>query len=256
MSGMDTLKTFTKTVFLLTAITGVPSVADASKAPGRSRIAHAKELLGRNAYKRSTARKSEGMKDMTEFVERMTEEWLPERHSKKSTSVANAIVREAERWGFDPIFLLAIIQNESRFNPDMRGNHGEIGLMQVKPSTAEWVGKKMKVRYRGDKSLFNPVENIRMGAAYMALLRDQFDSHSRLYISAYNMGAAGVRRIVAEDKMPKEYVQAVMKRYVAIYSAFEAEDAHEDLDELTDRALTRVRDVTREAARDVAATKS
>jgi soluble lytic murein transglycosylase len=233
---------------LATAIGGIPSMADASKGTPSTRVSHAKELLGGVAYKRSTAKKAESLKDMSDFVERITEEWLPSKYSKKSRSVAAAIMGEAERYGFDPVFLLAVIQNESAFNPEMRGKHTEIGLMQVKPSTAEWIAKKMKIKYRGEKSLLNPVENIKIGAAFMALLRDQFDSHSRLYISAYNMGARRVRQIVADDRMPKDYVHAVMKRYVAIYSAFAAEDAADDLEETADRALARVRDVTRAVA--------
>lgn len=235
-------------MILATAFGGISTVADASKTSQTTRIAHAKELLGGVAYRKGSAKKAEALKDMTDFIERMTDEWLPEKFSKKSKSVANAIVGEAERYEFDPIFLLAVIQNESMFNPEMRGKHTEIGLMQVKPSTAAWIAKKMGIKYHGEKSLLNPVENIKIGAAYMSMLRDQFDSHSRLYISAYNMGARKVRQVVAEDKMPKEYVQAVMKRYMAIYSAFASEDATDDLDVAADRALERVRNVTRSVA--------
>lgn len=249
MGTQNTLQlTLIKTMILATAFGGISSVADASKSSQTMRIAHAKELLGGTAYRKGSAKKAESLKDMTDFVERITDEWLPEKYSKKSRSVAKAIVGQAEKYGFDPIFLLALIQNESMFNPEMRGKHTEIGLMQVKPSTAAWIAKKMSIKYRGDKSLYNPVENIKIGTAYISMLRDQFDSHSRLYISAYNMGARKVRQIVAEDKMPKEYVQAVMKRYVAIYSAFAQEDATDDLDELTERALSRVKTVTRSIA--------
>jgi soluble lytic murein transglycosylase len=245
---MGTLNWIIKGIVLTTTIAGIPSVADASKSSTSTRVAHAKELLGGVAYKRSTVKKSESLKDMSDFIERMAVEWLPEKYEPKAKSVASAIIGEAERYGFDPIFLLAVIQNESAFNPEMRGKHTEIGLMQVKPETAEWIAKKMKIKYRGEKSLLNPVENIKIGAAFMSLLRDQFDSHSRLYISAYNMGARKVRQIVADDRMPKDYVHAVMKRYVAIYSAFAAEDATNDLDDTADRALARVRDVTRAVA--------
>ena len=229
-----------------TLIGGIPSVADASKISNVSRIAHAKELLG-GAYKHSVVRNGESVKDISDFVEAMTTEWLPEKHSKRARSLANAIIRESDKRGFDPIFILAVIQNESRFNPDMRGNHTEIGLMQIKPTTAEWIAKKMGVPYKGEKSLFNPIENIRLGIAFMSLLREQFEAHSPLYISAYNMGARRVREIVADDRMPREYVQAVMKRYVAIYSAFAHEDA-DDTDSLSEIAADNVLAITRAVA--------
>lgn len=219
-------------------------VADASKESQSARLSHAKELLG-GTYKRSVVRHGEKVEDVTEFVEQMTKRFLPDAYGKKAKSVATAIIREAEKYEFDPIFLMAVIQNESSFNPEMRGGHGEIGLMQVKPSTAKWIGKLYGLKYKGDQSLLDPVSNIRFGAAFMDKLRDQFDSHSRLYISAYNIGATKVRRMVSEEKIPKEYVQAVMKRYVAIYSAF----AHNgDVKARTELAVARLRDVTRTIA--------
>lgn len=233
---------------MVAAFGGIPSVADASKVSSTARIAHAKQLLGQT-YKRSVVRKAESVEDITDFVERMTKEWLPEAYEKKARTIATAIIRQSDRYGFDPIFVLAVIQNESMFNPEMRGNHTEIGLMQIKPSTAAWLVKKLKlkVKYQGEKTLLNPTRNIEIGLAFMALLRDQFESHSPLYISAYNMGARRVRQIVADDRMPKDYVQAVMKRYVAMYFAFAVEDA-EDLDGLAKVALSRVREVTRAVA--------
>ncbi len=243
---MGTQKLVFNILIITTVLGGIPSVADASKASNSIRIAHAKELLG-GGYKHSVVRKGENVADITDFVEAMTTEWLPEKFSKRSRSLANAIVRESDKYGFDPVFILALIQNESRFNPAMRGTHTEIGLMQIKPSTAKWIAKKMHVKYKGEKSLLDPVGNVRIGIAFMSLLRDQFDSHSPLYISAYNMGARRVREIVADDRVPKEYVQAVMKRYLAIYAAFAHEDAN-DIDGLSEKAADNVLAVTRAVA--------
>jgi len=241
---MGTLKYLIHGMTIVTAFGGIASVADASKATNTARIAHAKELLGSVNYSKSATRKSESVKDITDFIEAMTSEWLPETYEKKSRSLATAIVRESEKYGFDPVFILAVIQNESRFNPEMRGMHTEIGLMQIKPTTAAWVADKMKVKYQGEKTLLDPVGNVKIGIAFMAMLRDQFDSHSQLYISAYNMGARKVRQIVANDIMSKEYVYAVMKRYVAIYAAFDADDA-DDVDALTTTAVNNVLEITR-----------
>ncbi len=225
---------------------GVSTGADASRGSNRTRIAHAKELLGAT-YKRSVVRNGEKVADMTDFLESISAEWLPKKYSKRARTLATAVIRESDKHGFDPVFIMAVIQNESMFNPEMRGMHTEIGLMQIKPTTARWVSEKTGVKYVGEKSLLDPVQNIRIGTAFMAMLRDQFDSHSPLYISAYNMGARRVRQIVADDRTPTIYVEAVMKRYVAIYSAFEAEDA-DDVDSLTLSALTRVREITRAVA--------
>jgi soluble lytic murein transglycosylase len=245
---MGTLNPVLKVTAILTLAMIAPSVADASKeAPKKARIAHAKELLGARAYKKSAAKKAESHEDLSVFIEKITKTWLPKKHEKKARTVAQAIIRESNKHGFDPIFVIAVIQNESSFNPEMRGGFTEIGLMQIKPTTAKWVADKNKMKYNGEKSLLDPVQNIRIGVAFMAMLRDQFDSHSQLYISAYNMGARKVRQIVAQDKMPSVYVHAVMKRYVAIYSAF-ANEKTNDLESLAAKALEKVREATRKIA--------
>jgi soluble lytic murein transglycosylase len=183
----------------------------------RTRISHAKELLG-STYKKSVVRKAESANDVAGFVKAATLRFLPSSYKKKSDQISTVIMAEAERYGFDPIFLMAVIQNESSFNPKMKGSFGEIGLMQVKPSTAEWIAKTYKIEYKNSKSLYEPETNIKIGAAFIHKLRDQFDSQSRLYISAYNIGAKNVRKMVRGKNTPKVYMMAVMKRYVAMYS--------------------------------------
>lgn len=227
---------------LVTSMAFTPSVTDASKFSGPStRIAHAKELLG-GTYKKSVVRHSEDIIDISDFVEAMVEKFLPKKFKKQSRTLATAIMRESEKHDFDPLFLVSIIQNESSFNPQRKGSAGEIGLMQIKPSTAKWIAQKSGIKYKNDKALYNPAFNVKIGAAFMAMLREQFDSHGRLYMSAYNMGAKKVRNMVAQDKMPAEYVGAVMKRYIAMYSAFKHDG---DTAELATIAYDNVRDSTK-----------
>jgi soluble lytic murein transglycosylase len=149
--------------------------------------------------------------------------FIPKKFNKSANLISKAIVESAKANQFDPIFLMAVIQNESSFNPKMVGSAGEIGLMQIKPSTAAWISKLYRIPYKGPKSLYNPTMNIKIGAALMHKLRNQFDAESSLYISAYNIGATRVRSMVSENITPKSYLNAVMKRYVAIYSAFKVE---------------------------------
>ena len=142
---------------------------------------------------------------------------------------------------------MAVIQNESSFNPKMKGSAGEIGLMQIKPDTAEWIAKTYKLEYKGAESLFNPAINIRIGAAFMNKLRNQFAAKSGLYLSAYNAGAKKVRMMVSEKNTPKAYAMAVMKRYFAIYSALGTETGTQS--ERADLAFANVRNITAKIAR-------
>jgi membrane-bound lytic murein transglycosylase MltF len=185
----------------------------------QGRLSHAKELLG-SAYRKSAVRKSESTKDMTAFVLETTRQFLAKKYRKNSDKIAETIIASAQKYEFDPVFLMAVIQNESSFNPARKGSAGEIGLMQIKPSVADWISDVYDLDYNKPSDLLDPVKNIQLGAALLDKLRHQFESESRLYLSAYNIGAKKVRSMVSEQKIPKDYVVAVMKRYIAIYSAF------------------------------------
>ncbi len=214
-------------------------VAGETDLQSKSRLSHAHELLG-GSYKKSVVRKSEKVKDISEFVKETTRKLVAKKDQKSSDKIAKAILESAATYHFDPVFLMALIQNESSFNPRRKGAFGEIGLMQVKPSTAEWIADAYDIDYKNDKSLYDPVINIKIGSALMDKLRNQFESESRLYLSAYNIGAKKVRSMVSDKIIPKIYVHAVMKRYIAIYSAFKVEGNSKERSEVAFKALNRV----------------
>src|SRR5690606_21992361 len=126
---------------------------------------------------------------------------------------------EANQAGLDPIFLLSLILRESQLNPEARGRHGEIGLMQLKPSTAEWIAKKADLRWQGEMSLIDPSQNIRLGVAYIQHLRHRYQRHSLFYISAYNMGPKRLQQIVNEKRMPGKYAGQIMDIYTDYYKS-------------------------------------
>lgn len=180
----------------------------------KQRLGHAKELLGKYYKKTAVGKKIVGVRPFIVDVARRS---LPKKWKKKAPQIADAILKNSKKHKFDPIFLMSVIVNESSFRPDIRGGVGEIGLMQIRPKTAKWISKKMGIRYKGKKSLKNPVKNIEIGAAYIAHLRDRFKSHGRLYLAAYNMGATNVNRALARAIWPKTYAAKVMKYYMEYY---------------------------------------
>lgn len=180
------------------------------------RLDHAKELLG-SRYKKSTVKTGESIKKINKLVYATVKERLPAPFQNKREKVAQAIIDEAYKYKFDPIFILSVIQSESSFRPHLLGSFTEIGLMQIKPTTAAWIAKKMNLKYKGDKDLFDPVKNIRIGAAFLSYLRDRFDSHAQLYLSAYNMGQGNVDQALEQNIWPKDYVGRVMRQYVDFY---------------------------------------
>ena len=180
------------------------------------RIDHAQELLG-SKYKKSAVRSGERIKKVNGAVYRWVKDALPSKYRKDSHRIAQAIIDESLKYGFDPVFVLSLIHTESSFNPGMIGGVGEIGLMQIRPETAEWLADKKNFRWKGKASLKDPVTNIQIGCAYVDYLRERFDSHARLYLAAYNMGPTGVKNLLAEDKWPTDYPSRIMKYYVGYY---------------------------------------
>jgi hypothetical protein len=78
-------------------------------------------------------------------------------------TLCELVSKEAERVGLNPALIDAIIKVESDYRPEAVGAAGEIGLMQVLPSTARLLG------FNGnDKELADPATNIRLGVAYFA----------------------------------------------------------------------------------------
>ena len=139
---------------------------------------------------------------------------LPTAYAEQSFEITKTLIEESNRYDLDPVFLLAVIKTESHFNPRARGRHGEIGLMQILPLTAEWIARRLNMR---DVDLRNPVINIRVGAAHLAQLRQHFDHVGNRYISAYNMGTRAVHRLLRYDIEPGEYSGRVISNYRGFY---------------------------------------
>lgn len=95
--------------------------------------------------------------------------------------------------------LLAVARTESSFNPQARGSSGEIGLMQLKPGTAQEMG------------VTNPndwTQNLWGGARYLAKQNQRFGGDWDKTLAAYNTGPETVatRGIVPEGQ---QYIQKV-----------------------------------------------
>lgn len=192
----------------------IPAVESVHEA---SRISHAKELLG-GSYKGSGAQKLEGQEDLNQLILGKVEAHLPPKFKAQARTVTRTVITESAKYGLDPVFILAIIKTESKFNPLAVGRHGEVGLMQIKPDTAKWIAHKYNLPWNGEQTLNSPCANIKIGLAYMNYLRGKFDKKALKYISAYNMGPTNVRRLLAKNIEPAEYNSRVMKHYGEIYA--------------------------------------
>jgi membrane-bound lytic murein transglycosylase F len=107
--------------------------------------------------------------------------------------------RYAERYGFDWRLLVALMYQESRFDPQALSAAGAVGLLQVLPSTARELGVS-------DPS--DPEQGFQAGVRYLDWLRGRFSLDMGLpdrvafTIAAYNAGyghVADARRVAARN---------------------------------------------------------
>lgn len=117
-------------------------------------------------------------------------------------TVDGLIQTAAKREDLSVDLLRAVIKRESAFHPCAVSNKGALGLMQLMPETAEQFGVE---------DPFNPVQNLRGGAAFLKQLINRFGGDVRLALGAYN---AGPERVAAANRIPdlqetQDYVAAI-----------------------------------------------
>lgn len=104
--------------------------------------------------------------------------------------------------------VMAIIDEESAWNPYAVSEKGAVGLMQLMPQTALRFG--VRDRFRVD-------ENIRGGVAYLAWLDREFGGDLRLVTAAYYVGEDPIsrRKLAYSSADVQGYVKRVARRYRA-----------------------------------------
>lgn len=187
-----------------------------------SRRAHAQEILGKNFKKSSAASVDDDEGFLNVAVLNLVRKNMPKKHVKKADRIAKAILVESKKHKIDPIFIASIIKAESSFNPLAVGTSGEIGLMQMLPSTGEYIAKRIKMKYRGDQTLRDPVKNIKLGVAYFTYLRLRFGNKFQRYVAAYNMGPGKIMKVEDNKDLPKIYSDRVLKFYESFYKKIHA----------------------------------
>lgn len=126
--------------------------------------------------------------------------------------IANAVKDASATYGVDANLILAVIQKESYFNPNVTSKSGAQGLMQIMPSN---------FKHLGITNGYDIEENINAGTKLLKEYIDKYNGDIEMALMAYNggptrMAKRGVKSIDDLYKMPKEtqnYVPTVMKIY-------------------------------------------
>lgn len=124
------------------------------------------------------------------------------------------VYRLAPQYGVDPKLALAVIAVESGFNAGAVSPKNARGLMQLIPQTAE--------RFRV-KSVFDPVQNVRGGLAYLRWLLAYFRGNVALVIAAYNAGERAVDKYrgIPPYRETRDYVAKITRVYKKQTASFD-----------------------------------
>ena len=105
------------------------------------------------------------------------------------------VTREAAERDIDPIFLAALIRQESAFTPRIHSPAGAIGLMQVMPATGRELARSQGVRGFTAASLETAEINLHLGTRFWLDMERRYgDGELPLVLSAYNAGPTRARR--------------------------------------------------------------
>ena len=105
----------------------------------------------------------------------------------------------AERYGVPEELVFAVIRTESDFDSGAVSGVGAVGLMQIMPSTFEWLTDEILFDHLESGMLYDPETNVRYGTYYLSYLYDRYGDWD-LALAAYNGGLGNVDKWLADER--------------------------------------------------------
>jgi soluble lytic murein transglycosylase len=134
-------------------------------------------------------------------------------HALKLAKVAGQFKVDIDSWAYplrglpdwkqvgkpvEKALVFGLSRQESEFNPDAGSRVGAQGLMQLMPGTARLVARQYRLPYAVSKLKSDPAYNVKLGAAHLADLVDDFNGSYVLTLVAYNAGPRRAKEWTAQ----------------------------------------------------------
>ena len=122
----------------------------------------------------------------------------------------------------DRELILALIRQESAFNPKAKSRAGARGLMQIMPRTASFVAKDRRLRGAQRNQLFDPGLNLKLGQKYIDILLADARIKGDLFrlLTAWNAGPGNLNkwsRKVQHNNDPLLFIESIPSRETRIF---------------------------------------
>lgn len=147
----------------------------------------------------------------------------------------DAMQTHIREYGLEEAWVYGLMRQESRFATSAKSSVGAAGLMQVMPSTADWIAKKMGWKSYRQSMLHQIDTNLKLGTYYLKNVMSALDDSPVLASAAYNAGPGRARRWRGDTPMEgaiyaetipfdetRDYVKKVMSNTVYYASQFNA----------------------------------
>lgn len=137
--------------------------------------------------------------------------FLPKKY--QALQYLDIVERYSREFFVDVYHVLATIEVESGGRVNAVSRVGAVGLMQLMPKTAVWIGEKIGITVK-ERDLFDKEINIMLGVAYIAYLQKSFDGD--YVFCAYNAGEGMVARWLQnggeiEYEETRKYLEKIKK---------------------------------------------
>lgn len=125
-------------------------------------------------------------------------------------AVRQMIVEEAATFGVPAAFALAVAWQESGWQQSVVSHAGAVGIMQLMPATAAWVGEAM---LGTPVDMYDARQNVRAGVRLLAHYLGRYGGSHELALAAYYQG---------QRALDLHGIYAVSRPYIASVLALEA----------------------------------
>ena len=149
--------------------------------------------------------------------------------SKSIYEISKTIYEESIKYNFNPLLITAIIKIESNFDPKAVSDSYAYGLCQVRRFIAPELAENIGIKWDGaEKTLFDPIKNIKIGVYYLSMLNRNFND-LKIAVIAYNQGPYDVQeRLINNQELPNNYVDKVLG-YYANLRGFSLEEVQNEI---------------------------
>ena len=150
--------------------------------------------------------------------------------SKVIYDISKAIYEESVKYSFNPLLVASLVNVESTFKTEAVSNSHAYGLCQVRRFIAPELAINLGIEWDGpEKTLFDPIKNIKIGVYYLSILNRNFND-LKTAIIAYNQGPYYVQEQLSNNQeLNQVYLNKVLD-YYATLRGFTLEEIHVEID--------------------------